>query len=244
MSRTGGRADMGEVADGCAVATRLAHVMAAAAVAGGLTGLLVGGVLGRLAMRLLAATSPVSAQGGITDDGAVVGVVSLSGSVALALFCLQVGALIGLVLLLARRVLPSTPARRAAGSAVLAATVGGALFVHGNGSFDFTALGPAWLAVALFVALPLLYGLATPLLTDAVAARTGWWLVPLGVLVLVQPPSMAVAVLAFGVAVLIATVEPLARFWQGRAVTVAGTALLVLLVGWGAYDLAADVLSL
>lgn len=227
-----------------ATASRLAHIMAAAAVGGGLAGLVVGGVLGRLAMRLLAVTSPASAQGGITDDQAVVGIVSLSGSAALALFCVQGGALGGLVLLLARRVLPTTPTGRATGSAVLAAALGGALFVHGKGSFDFTVLRPGWLAVAAFVTLPLIYGLLTPLATDAVAARAGWWLVPLGVLALVQPPTMAVGVLAFAIALVIATTGRLERLWCGRAVTVAGTALAALLVAWGVYDLVADVLSL
>jgi hypothetical protein len=48
-------------------------------------GLLVGGVLGRLAMRLLAVTSGQSAQGGVTDDQAIVGEATLRGTVTLAL---------------------------------------------------------------------------------------------------------------------------------------------------------------
>lgn len=112
----------------------VARAMAVATVGGGLSGLLVGGLGGRLAMRLLAVTSPSAAHGGITDDDAIVGVVSFTGSVALALFTLQAGALGGLVLLLARRVLPGSPGARAAGSALLTGTLGGAAFVPGYAS--------------------------------------------------------------------------------------------------------------
>ena len=51
----------------------LARTLSVGAVAGAICGLLVGGVLGRLAMRLLAVTSGESAQGGVTDDQAIVG---------------------------------------------------------------------------------------------------------------------------------------------------------------------------
>lgn len=225
----------------------VARIMAAAAVAGGLTGLLVGGLVGRLVMRLLAVTSPV-AQGAITDDNAVVGVVSLGGSVALALFCVQAGALGGLVLLLARRVLGDGRWARAAGSALLGGTLGGAVFVHGHGSFDFTQLSPVWLAVVAFVALPLLYGLLTPLVTDLLA---GWaarlpapLVVVVGLLVLVQPPSMLGAAIAFGIAAVVATNDALLGWWRCRFVTVAGTAVFALLVVWGCYGITVDVVSL
>ena len=54
-------------------AGELARTMGGGALLGALSGLLVGGVLGRLAMRLLAVTSPAAAQGRLTDDQALVG---------------------------------------------------------------------------------------------------------------------------------------------------------------------------
>src|SRR5829696_4140773 len=59
----------------------LARTLSVGAVAGAICGLLVGGVLGRLAMRLLAVTSGESAQGGVTDDQAIVGEITLLGTV-------------------------------------------------------------------------------------------------------------------------------------------------------------------
>jgi hypothetical protein len=230
------------------MAGRLARTMAASTIGGALGGLVVGGLLGRLAMRLLAATSPAQAQGGITDDQAVVGAISAAGTVALAAFAVQGGAIGGLVLLLARRVLPASRRGRTAWSGLLAGALGGAAFVHGHGSFDFTDLRPVWLAVALFVALPLLYGLAVPGVVDALNgwAHRGpvWLVVPLGVVVLVQPPTVAAALIAYGVALGIATTAPLNRWWQGRIITVAGTALFAVLVAWGLYGLVVDITSL
>jgi hypothetical protein len=63
----------------------LPRTLSVGAVAGAICGLLVGGVLGRLAMRLLAVTSGQSAQGGVTDDQAIVGEATLRGTVTLAL---------------------------------------------------------------------------------------------------------------------------------------------------------------
>lgn len=227
-------------------AARLARTMAAATVGGGLTGLLVGGVAGRLAMRLLALTSPAGAQGGITDDEAVVGTVSFGGTVSLALFTLQSGAIGGLLLLLARRVLPPSRRARSLLSGLVAGAVGGAAFVHGHGSFDFTQLRPVWLAVVLFTGLPLLYGLLAPVVTDALdgwAHRAPLWLVLVaGVVVLVQPPTLVAVAIGFAVALAMATALP--RWWRGRTVTVTGTLLLAALTLLGLYGLTVDVASL
>jgi hypothetical protein len=109
----------------------------------------VGGVLGRLAMRLLAVTSGQSAQGGVTDDQAIVGEVTLRGTVTLALICTGLGALGGLIYLCVRRVLPDCLRGRILGYGLFSGAIGGALFVHEHGSFDYTVHAPAWLAVAM-----------------------------------------------------------------------------------------------
>jgi len=99
-------------------------------------------VLGRLAMRLLAVTSGQSAQGGVTDDQAIVGEVTLRGTVTLALICTGLGALGGLIYLCVRRVLPDSLRGRILGYGLFSGAIGGALFVHEHGSFDYTVLAP------------------------------------------------------------------------------------------------------
>jgi hypothetical protein len=144
----------------------LARTLSVGAVAGAICGLLVGGVLGRLAMRLLAVTSGQSAQGGVTDDQAIVGEVTLRGTVTLALICAGLGALGGLIYLSVRRVRPHSLRGRVLGYGLFSGAIGGAFFVHEHGSFDYTVLAPAWLAVAMFVALPLLFGVTVAALVE------------------------------------------------------------------------------
>jgi hypothetical protein len=230
------------------VVTSLLRTAAAGAVGGALCGLAVGALLGRLAMRLLAATSP-SAVGVVTDDGAVVGTISVDGTLLLAAFVARVGGAAGLLYVLARRVLPPSRAGRAAGFGLLAATLGGAAVVHGYGSVDFTALSPVWLAVVLFVALPLGFGLLAPVVVDALdggwARRAPpWLLTAAAVAALLSPALLIPAAVGLGIAIAVATTDRLGRIWRSRAVTVAGRVLFVALVGWGGYGLAVDVTSL
>jgi len=230
------------------LARTLARTLAGGAVCGGLTGFLVGGVLGRLAMRLLAATSPADAQGRITDDQALVGEITLGGTLGLALFAALAGAVGGLVFLWVRRVLPPSRRARVLGFGLFTGTVGGALFVHDHPSFDYTVLTPTWLAVLLFVALPLLFGLAVAALIETVDRPGGllrrapaWGVIAVGLL-LVAPALPLVA--PFVLAAFVITLVPALRgLWDSHAVTVAGSALLVALVLWGAYGLVVDVVS-
>jgi hypothetical protein len=222
--------------------------MGGGAVLGALSGLLVGGVFGRLAMRLLAVTSPPWAQGRMTDDQALVGTISLSGTVGLALVTTIAGALAGLIFLWVRRVLPPTRRGRVAGFGLFTGSVGGALFVHDHPSFDYTVLTPTWLAVLLFVALPLAYGLLVSWLIETLDQAGGWLrrrparlVTVLGFLVVVPVlPLAAPGVLA---AFCIGRSSRLRTIWESRPVTVAGGALFVLLVLWGGYGLVADIAS-
>ena len=234
-----------------AAAGSLARTTAAGLVGGAVCGALVGGVLGRLAMRLLAVTSPDSALYRLTDDDAIVGEISVAGTLSLLAFTASIGAIGGLLYLWVARVLPATPRGRVAGFGLLTGTLGGALFVHGHGSFDYTVLRPVWLAVALFVALPSLFGVAVPLLVDTLAGPRGWvrrgpwWLVaPATVIAAVQPAGLVVFAAGYGVALTISTVPVLHRWWHGRVVTVLGSTLLGALVCWGVYGLAVDIVSL
>ncbi len=138
---------------------QLAAIGLLGALAGGVTGL-----LGRVAMRILALTSPPIAQGRLTDDLARVGEFTLSGTIFLVLFCATLGAVVGLAYPLVRRVLPARI--RVPGFAVLTGSVGGAILVHDEPSFDYTILQPTWLAVTLFILVPAAYGVLTAALIE------------------------------------------------------------------------------
>jgi hypothetical protein len=183
--------------------------------AGGVSGLVAGGILGRMGMRLLAVTSPAIAQGRLTDDAARVGQFTLGGSVGLALALAVVGAVLSPTYLLVRRVLPSRRGLRIGGSALITGAVGGALLVHDHPSFDYTILQPTWLAVSLFVAVPATYGALLSAFVEAFAAK--------------DPPRLP------GLA---------SRLWRGRAVTITGTLAYWAFVAWGVYNIGADVISL
>jgi hypothetical protein len=118
-------------------------------------GALVGGVGGRIAMSLLARSSP-EAHGTATDDGFVMGRVTLSGTLELILIATVLG-LIGAGIYAGVRWLhfPGLAARIVVTAACAGVGVG-AILVHRDG-VDFTLLD-APLAIALFVAIPALYG--------------------------------------------------------------------------------------
>jgi hypothetical protein len=70
-------------------------------------------------------------------------------------------------------VLPDSLRGRILGYGLFSGAIGGAFFVHEHGSFDYTVLAPAWLAVAMFVALPLLFGLTVPALVEVTDREGG-----------------------------------------------------------------------
>ena len=136
--------------------------------AGAVSGFVVGGVLGRIAMLVLRLTTGDGVTGVESDDGFVIGRVTLGGSLQLAATYTVGGVLLGLLYALARRFLPRR-GRILAWAAVTAA-LGGATFVHADG-IDYALLDPLWLAVAFFVALPALAGLSVAWLVERIEAR-------------------------------------------------------------------------
>jgi hypothetical protein len=191
------------------------RTLALTAFAGGASGFLAGGIGGRLAMRLLALTSPDIAQGRLTDDAARVGEFSLGGSFVLALALGMAGAILGMGYLAVRRVLPASRRARIARTALLTASVGGAVLIHDHPSFDYSILAPAWLAVVLFMAIPGLYGAVLAFLVERYAEP--------------DPPRFP---------------GPLSRLWHTRAVTRLGSAAYWIVVAWGVYNIGTDVASL
>lgn len=131
-----------------------------------LTGVLVFGVGGRIAMRVLALTSSDAVQGAFTDDGEEIGEVSLGGTIGLVVFGGVFGGVVGgLAYGLIRAFLPTDAAWRRRACALIGAGVGTQLFVN-PGDRDFSILDPLWLVVALFVALSTLYGILIPTVAE------------------------------------------------------------------------------
>jgi hypothetical protein len=124
---------------------------------------------GRLIMRILAHTSPDSAQGRLTEAQFNIGFPTFEGSMALLFFGgLPAGYFAALLFVVLRRWLP---AGRLAGpvlGAVLLLWFGALLDPLRADNIDFTIVEPGWLAVALFCGLAVLHG-------AVVAAAAGWW---------------------------------------------------------------------
>jgi hypothetical protein len=163
----------GFVASALAAARRLAPIT----LAGALLGVVVGGVGGRLAMLLLARLNP-AATGVESDDGFVMGQFTVANSLRLLLTGMLAG-LIGAAVYYAVRGLRFGPRWfQITSFAVGGGVTVGALIVHPDG-VDFTLLSPAWLAIALFVAIPALYaGLLTVIAERLLDERSRWWGLP------------------------------------------------------------------
>ena len=144
--------------------------VAAGVVAGFVCGAVIGGLGGRMAMFLLQLTSDPWV--GFPDA------FGFGDTILLVVFAAAVGVIGGVAYLWIRRWLPAKG--QAVITGVAAAVVGGALVI-GTGGFDFSLLEPLWLAVALVVVLPGLYGFAVSwsverLLADrSVLHRLGGW---------------------------------------------------------------------
>ena len=145
-------------------------------------GIVVGGIGGRMVMRLSALAADESRIGMITENGNVIGRITVEGTVALLLFVgLITGVSVGLFLFALRTVLP----RRflpATISAVLLA-LGGAIAID-PGNIDFVILGNRALNVAMLIALFPAFGA----LFVVIAERLDRWLV--------RPPLAGIASLS------------------------------------------------
>ena len=146
-----------------------ANVATVAALA---SGILVAWAGGRLAMRILAATSPASAQGRLTEAQANVGFPTIEGSIALLFFGgLPAGFAAAFIFVLIRRWLP---AGRWAGpvlGVLLLLVFGASVEPFRADNIDFAIVGPGWLSVALFSALAVLHGAVVAAVAGAFSGR-------------------------------------------------------------------------
>ena len=151
-----------------ALAGRLVRYVGVSMLAGVAGGLIAAGAGGRLVMRLLAVTSPEESQGAITEGNAVIGEITLDGTLGFITFIGPVtGVLTGLLLALLGPLLPRGRAGGLALGSVLLVLAGSRIDPLRSENFDFNLAGPDWLSVSSFVALALFQGMVTV----AIAAR-------------------------------------------------------------------------
>ena len=132
-----------------------ARTLATVTLVGAAAGAFVLGVLGRLAMMLLAVLNP-EATGVTSDDGFPIGQFTASGSLQLVLAGLQLGILGAFGYVSARGLMVGPSWFRLLSISLGPGLVVGAIVVHTDG-VDFTLLEPPALAVLLFVAIPTVF---------------------------------------------------------------------------------------
>jgi len=149
-------------------ALRLGRYAGVCMLAGVAAGVIAAGAGGRLVMRLLAVASPEESQGAITEGNAVIGEITVDGTLGFITF---IGPVTGIVTGLALALLaPLLPRGRAGGLAlgtVLLVLAGSRFDPLRSENFDFNLVGPDWLSVSAFIVLALFQGLVAV----AVAAR-------------------------------------------------------------------------
>ena len=136
--------------------------------AGLVGGVLVAGLGGRLAMRLIAATSGRPAQGKLTEADEVVGAITLDGTIGFLIFVGLAGGVVAALLYLVVR--PVLPAGRASGllfGAFLLVVAATRLDPLRADNPDFDIVGPDLVSIAIFGVLPVLLGMTV----SALAAR-------------------------------------------------------------------------
>jgi hypothetical protein len=191
----------------------LGEVLRVIVVAGVPLGFVLGGGLSRLGMYLLRLTSPDGVTGVVTDDGFEIGRFTVFGVYNLAM----IGAFVGIVGVAAYvAVSPWLIGPRWFRAFTVGFTAGAlvsGLVIVPDGR-DFAVLGPTWLAVVVFVAIPFAFGCVLPYVVVRVAAPGHWtsrgavrWALPIALLVVV--PLAAVA--AGFVALVVAALLPLRR---------------------------------
>ena len=128
-------------------------------IAGVITGVLVGGVGGRVLMRIAAVAAPDRVIGATTENGNRIGDITVGGTLAIVVF---VGVLLGLVgaiaYLVAEPWLAWTGRWRGVAFGVFLLAIGGAGTLTSD-NFDFFLVGNQELVVAMFVALFLGFGM-------------------------------------------------------------------------------------
>ena len=133
-------------------------------VAGVIAGVTVGGIGGRLVMRFAALVVP-NAAGSTTENGNVIGTITLGGSAGLVLLGAFFGLFIGTIWVALAPWIPGTGIRRALATMPLAVALGAIGLISGRNP-DFVVLDHAPLVVAALLVLVAAVGLVVALADD------------------------------------------------------------------------------
>jgi hypothetical protein len=226
---------------------RLVRLLSATIIIGAIGGAVIGGLGGRLAMRILLLTSDESVKGLTSDDGFEIGRFSLSDTLGLVIVTALIGVIAALLYLVARPFVVRLGRAAVPAMALFYGVIGGALMVHRDG-IDFHVLEPAVLAIVLFVSICAGFGATVAYMVDASAADEAWpqksprWLLAPPLLLLLFPPFLVVATAAVAVNWAGLAADPDDRAWQvvqvGAYAVMSGALIL------GAVDLARDTAGL
>lgn len=212
--------------------TSRARRVSTAVVAGLSMGAMIGGIGGRIAMFVLRVTSDVALHGAETDDGFVIGQIS-GATLFLVIATSVLGVFGGIFYLGVRSWLPER--WRAALFGVFGGIVGGAVVIR-PGGIDFTLLDPLPLAIAMFIALPAIYGVAVGRLIErwlregaGPGASPAWTfgLIPLLALAFLGPVGIGLAVLVLALWIVHRRAPRIASLWGSPAVVWIGRAGLL-----------------
>jgi len=222
----------------------LAYWVSLGAAAGGLGGVLIGGIGGRLAMFFLRLTSDHSVRGLESDDGFIIGRFDFTATASLMVVTSVLGVVVGLIVVAGR---PFFPKRGMPFAWALAGAItGGALLISSDG-IDFTLLGPHSFAVALFIAIPAAGAGSIAWLTELYPRF--WWrnrkltgLAALAAVPAVIAFPLAIFALLVSAIWLVAIQSPPVRtLHTRRPVRAMATVLFGLIVTLGLLDLVGDV---
>ncbi len=208
-----------------------------------LAGALVGGGLGRLAMFILRLTSDDSVRGLETDDGFTIGRFT-GDTFSLVFLCALLGTVASFAYFAVRGWFPLR--WRPAMATITSGIIGGVFIVKPDG-LDFTLLEPVPLAVAMFVLLPALHGLAVSLVVERLIVspwwRTGraWFVLGPAYAPLLLPPLEVIALLGVGAGTLWRVKPALAQYLGSRAVSWAARGIVAAVTAAAGFFLARHV---
>ena len=197
-------------------------------------------------MRLLAVTSDDRLRGRVTDDGEIVGEITTGGTVGFIIFMALSGAALAMLYVLLRRWLPSRPTARALAFGALFWAVQGQAIFESDG-FDFSELGPRWLAVLLFTVILIGVGVLTVIGVDRAldrwpspSARQWASVMPLAPLILFFPILILAGLIGL-IALGIEHSRFATRVWHSTAVSILGGLALVVTGLWKGLPTVAEI---
>jgi hypothetical protein len=217
-------------------------------IAGLVVGVPVIGLGSRLIMLLLRLTSPDSVIGATSDDGFTIGEFTLGGTYNLLMMGMGLGLLGAAVYLAIKPLLIGPLWFRRLCTGVGSGVVVAAIVINRDG-VDFIILKPTWLAIALFVTLPILFGTIVGPVVDRISAsrfaRTAGrqpWLLPVVALTLFPLSWIVALVVAAALAIgLVISDTKVAKAAQAPAARLMGQAGFAAIAGLGLLALVRDI---